>query len=83
MDKTLDFEREKSRRVMSENHQQVLRIAELECRLFNETELRELLTWHPTTKSAAMEPILWAAMRNKIIFALEGAVLAASPKDDN
>ncbi|MBI6135991.1 hypothetical protein JEP93_22620 [Serratia marcescens] len=42
------------------------RIEELEWRELNSTELKELLTWHPTEKSAATDPILWAAMRNKI-----------------
>ncbi len=42
------------------------RIEELEWRELNSTELKELLTWHPTEMSAATDPILWAAMRNKI-----------------
>ncbi|WP_171887447.1 hypothetical protein [Serratia marcescens] len=42
------------------------RIEELEWRELNSTELKELLTWHPTENSAATDPILWAAMRNKI-----------------
>ncbi|MGE2220423.1 hypothetical protein AB4J75_09585 [Serratia marcescens] len=42
------------------------RIEELEWRELNSTELKELLTWQPTEKSAATDPILWAAMRNKI-----------------
>lgn len=44
------------------------RIDELEWRELNSTELKELLTWHPTENSAATDPILWAAMRNKINF---------------
>lgn len=46
------------------------RIEELEWRELNSTELKELLTWHPTERSAATDPILWAAMRNKINFTL-------------
>ncbi|HFD3888006.1 TPA: hypothetical protein ACF3R3_002247 [Serratia marcescens] len=46
------------------------RIEEFEWRELNSTELKELLTWHPTEKSAATDPILWAAMRNKINFTL-------------
>lgn len=46
------------------------RIDELEWRELNSTELKELLTWHPTENSAATDPILWAAMRNKINFTL-------------
>lgn len=42
------------------------RISELEWRELNSTELKELLTWHPTERSAATDPTLWAAMRNKI-----------------
>ncbi|WP_261437598.1 hypothetical protein [Serratia proteamaculans] len=42
------------------------RISELEWRELNSAELKELLTWHPTEKSAATDPILFAAMRNKI-----------------
>jgi|AGFS01.1.fsa_nt_gi hypothetical protein len=36
---------------------------------FNAVELKELLTWHPTERSAAVDPLLLAAMRNKLIFA--------------
>ncbi len=46
------------------------RIEELEWRELNSTELKELLTWHSTERSAATDPILWAAMRNKINFTL-------------
>lgn len=59
------------------------RIEELEWRELNSTELKELLTWHPTEKSAATDPILWAAMRNKINFTLARAAADESVKEQS
>ncbi|MDP8624887.1 MULTISPECIES: hypothetical protein [Serratia] len=59
------------------------RIEELEWRELNSTELKELLTWHPTEKSAATDPILWAAMRNKINFTLARIAVDEAMKDQS
>ncbi|CAI1140501.1 hypothetical protein [Serratia ficaria] len=57
------------------------RIGGLEQRELNSTELKELLTWHPTERSAATDPILWAAMRNKINFTLEKVAADEAKKE--
>ncbi|WP_400258235.1 hypothetical protein [Serratia nevei] len=59
------------------------RIEELEWRELNSTELKELLTWHPTENSAATDPILWAAMRNKINFTLARIAVDEAMKEQS
>ncbi|MEN4247973.1 hypothetical protein P9A06_25650 [Serratia marcescens] len=59
------------------------RIEELEWRELNSTELKELLTWHPTERSAATDPILWAAMRNKINFTLARVAADEAKKEQS
>ncbi|HFF9830544.1 hypothetical protein V6307_14900 [Serratia marcescens] len=59
------------------------RIEELEWRELNSTELKELLTWHPTEMSAATDPILWAAMRNKINFTLAWVAADEAKKEQS
>lgn len=59
------------------------RIEELEWRELNSTELKELLTWHPTENSAATDPILWAAMHNKISLALVRVAVDEAKKEQS